>query len=201
MIFYPVQTRYKQDPSPTIPYILSSIVFAFALSSKMILSRVCLLLALTSLVTSASIPPPSTRENVASRELDANPAFIGADAPSNAPLHQDKPVHGSYFLSESIPDDEHIAEQLAAMREAGFLAKDSDHHPVKSTKSSPTQLDDISPSTALLQDWIAAMDQVAETQSAWDLAHSILPPLRFLMIASTVIAVLTIIRGCLQAHR
>ncbi|KAF7712356.1 Uncharacterized protein PECH_003467 [Penicillium ucsense] len=171
----------------------------------MILSRLYLILAMTTLVTSASgIPLSSTRGTVvvARDHVDRVKSSSTPDHNHDNTAVQDDPLRGSYFLSESISEDQRIADQLAAMREAGFLAPGHDDRLPPTTEASHPKTNNAEPQSAQpAQDWISALDQVAETQSVSQMALSILPPLRFFVIASTAIAILTIIRGCLRARR
>ncbi|KAJ5689187.1 hypothetical protein N7462_003579 [Penicillium macrosclerotiorum] len=99
-----------------------------------------------------------------------------------------------YYFPETVPDSEEIASHLGAMREAGLVAS-SQEPESKSINPSGTEID---PRVQMrpMRDLISELDQLDATQSVWDT----LPPFGFFVVATALIAVLTVFRGCLRAR-
>ncbi|KAJ5906587.1 uncharacterized protein N7473_003503 [Penicillium subrubescens] len=169
----------------------------------MLLARLSLALAFTSLVTAAAIPPalqefsPSKRAESLSSQ-DASWAPDTQSAPGNAnDNHLNKRV--PYYFPETVPDENEIADRSTTMREAGLIA--SEHgQPPQSIESPDAGIDIPRARMIPVRDFMSELDRLEATESVWEMLPTLLPPFRFFVIASSIIAVLTVIRGCLRAR-
>lgn len=170
----------------------------------MLLVRLCLALAFASLVTAAAIPPapqefsPSKQtESLSSQDASWAPAARSASWNDND-NHLNKRV--PYYFHETVPDENEIADRTTAMHEAGLIA--SEHgHPSKSIESPDAGIDTPRARMIPVRDFLSELDRLEATESVWEMLPTLLPPFRFFVIASSIIAVLTVIRGCLRARR
>lgn len=171
----------------------------------MLLARLSLALASASLVTAAAIPSPPVlqefspskqAESLSSQDASWAPAARSASWNDND-NHLNKRVN--YFFPETVPDENQIADQKTAMHEAGFIA--SEHgHPPKSIESPDAAIDIPRARMIPVRDFMSELDRLEATESVWEMLPTLLPPFRFFVIASSIIAVLTVIRGCLRAR-
>lgn len=171
---------------------------------NMLLARLSLAVAFTSLVTAAAIPSPPTLQTI-SPSIDAE-SLLSRDA-SWAPAAQsynEQHYHlnkrSPYYLPETVPDQDEIADRLTALREAGLVTSGRGQTASKSIESPDAGIDTRA-RTIPVRDLMSELDRLEATQSVWEMLPSLLPPLRFFVIASSIIAILTVIRGCLRAQR
>jgi hypothetical protein len=180
----------------------------------MLLVRLSLALALTSLATAAAIPSsPALQqfstsqdgESLSSRDASWTPATQSATLNDN---HNRLSKRTAYYFPETVPDEDEVADRITALREAGLIASEHGQHP--KSESEPKSIEIETPDagidaprarTSPVRDWMAELDRLEATESVWEMMPSLLPPLRFFVLASSIIAVLTVIRGCLRARR
>lgn len=181
----------------------------------MLLVRLSLALALTSLATAAAIPSSSAHqqfstsqdgESLSSRDASWTPATQSATL--NDDNHNRLSKRTAYYFPETVPDEDEVADQITALREAGLIASEHGQHPKSESEPKPIEIetpdagiDAPRARTSPVRDWMAELDRLEATESVWEMMPSLLPPLRFFVIASSIIAVLTVIRGCLRARR
>jgi hypothetical protein len=172
----------------------------------MLLARLSLALAFTSLVTAAAIPSPlalqeispsKQAESLSSQDASWPPAAQSASWNDND-NHLNRRV--PYYFPETVPDEDEIADRLTAMREAGLVASERGQPP-KSFDSPDAAIDTPRARMIPVRDLMSDLDRLEATESVWEMLPSLLPPFRFFVIASSIIAVLTVIRGCLRARR
>ena len=183
----------------------------------MLLVRLSLALALTSLATAAAIPSsPALQQFSASQDGDSvssrgapwTPATQSATLNDN---HEHLSKRTAYYFLETVPDEDEDADRITALREAGHIASEHGHPSDSEPKSKSiieteietpdAGIDVPRARTSPVRDWMAELDRLEATESVWEMMPSLLPPLRFFVIASSIIAVLTVIRGCLRARR
>lgn len=179
----------------------------------MLLVRLSLALALTSLATAAAIPSsPALQQfsasqdgdSVSSRDTPWTPATQSATLNDN---HKNLSKRTAYYFLETVPDEDEDADRITALREAGLIASEHGHEPESKSlietegKTPDAGIDVPRARTSPVRDWMAELDRLEATESVWEMMPSLLPPLRFFVIASSIIAVLTVIRGCLRARR
>lgn len=180
----------------------------------MLLVRLSLSLALTSLATAAAIPSsPALQQfsasqdgdSLSSRDASWTPATQSASLNDN---HKYLSKRTAYYFPETVPDEPEVADRITALREASLIASDHGHRPEPEPESKSleietphTGIDTPHARTSPVRDWMAELDRLEATESVWEMMPSLLPPLRFFVIASSIIAVLTVIRGCLRARR
>ncbi|KAJ5461399.1 uncharacterized protein N7458_002951 [Penicillium daleae] len=170
----------------------------------MLLARLSLAVAFTSLVTAAALPSPPTLQKI-SPSIDAE-SLLSRDA-SWAPAAQsynEQHYHlnkrSPYYLPETVLDEDEIADRLTALREAGLVTSGRGQTASKSIESPDAGIDTRARMIPV-RDLMSELDRLEATQSVWEMLPSLLPPLRFFVIASSIIAILTVIRGCLRAQR
>lgn len=180
----------------------------------MLLVRLSLSLALTSLATAAAIPSsPALQQfsasqdgdSLSSRDASWTPATQSASLNGN---HKYLSKRTAYYFLETVPDEHEVADRITALREASLIASKHGHRPEPEPESKSleietphTGIDTPHARTSPVRDWMAELDRLEATESVWEMMPSLLPPLRFFVIASSIIAVLTVIRGCLRARR
>ena len=178
----------------------------------MLLVRLSLALALTSLATAAAIPSSSALQqsstsqdgdSLSSRDASWTPAT--QSAPFN---HNRLSKRTAHYFPETVPDEDEVADRTTALREAGLVASEHGQHPKSESEPKPIEIetpdagiDAPRARTSPVRDWMAELDRLEATESVWQMVPSLLPPLRFFVVASSIIAVLTVIRGCLRARR
>lgn len=176
----------------------------------MLLARLSLALVYTNLVTAAAIPTPlalgkfsssQDAESLSSRDASWAPAIRSATENDN---HNHLNKRTAYYFPETVPDEDEIADRTTAMREAGLIA--SEHSQPPKSKSIEIETPDAATDTPRarmipVRDLMSELDRLEATGSVWEMLPSLLPPLRFFVIASSIIAVLTVIRSCLRARR
>ncbi|KAJ5381344.1 uncharacterized protein N7496_003772 [Penicillium cataractarum] len=172
----------------------------------MLLARLSLALAFTtSLVTAAAIPSqPALQEISLAKEAeslssrDASWPRIIQSVSRNDDDHLNK--RNPYYFPETVPDADEITDRSTAMREAGLLASEDGQNP-KSIESPDAGIDTPRARMIPVRDLMSELDRLEATESVWEMLPSLLPPFRFFVIASSIIAVLTVIRGCVRARR
>lgn len=173
----------------------------------MLLARLSLALAFTSQVTAAAIPSPPTlqeislakeAESLSSRDASW-PRTIQSVSRNDDDNHLNKRI--PYYFPETVPDADEITDRSTAMQEAGLLASEYGQNSPKSIESPDAGID--TPRARMIpeRDLMSELDRLEATESVWEMLPSLLPPFRFFVIASSIIAVLTVIRGCLRARR
>lgn len=171
---------------------------------NMLLARLSLAVAFTSLVTAAAIPSPPTLQKI-SPSIDAE-SLLSRDA-SWAPAAQsynEQHYHlnkrSPYYLPETVLDEDEIADRLTALREAGLVTSGRGQTASKSIESPDAGIDTPRARMIPVRDFMSELDRLEATESVWEMLPTLLPPFRFFVIASSIIAVLTVIRGCLRAR-
>jgi hypothetical protein len=172
----------------------------------MLLARLSLALAFTSLVSAAAIPSPPTLQEISpSKQAESLSSQDASWAPAaQSASWNDNDDHLSkrapYYFPETVPDENEIADRMATMREAGLIA--SEHgQPPKSIESPDAGTDTPRARMIPVRDFMSEFDRLEATESVWEMLPTLLPPFRFFVMASSIIAVLTVIRGCLRARR
>ncbi|KAF3396333.1 hypothetical protein F1880_007078 [Penicillium rolfsii] len=169
----------------------------------MLLVRLCLALAFTNLVTAAAIPsspalqevsPHKQTESLSSQDASWAPDTQSASGNDNE-NHLNKRI--PYYFPETVPDEDEIADRT--MREAGLIAGEHGQPP-KSIESPDAGIDIPRARMIPVRDFLSELDHLEATESVWEMLPTLLPPFRFFVIASSIIAALTVIRGCLRAR-
>jgi hypothetical protein len=174
----------------------------------MLLARLSLALAFTSLVTAAAIPSqPGLQEISLAKEAeslssrDASwPTTIQSVSRNDKDNHNHPIKRNPYYFPETVPDADEIPNRSTAMGEPGPLASEHGQTP-KSIESPDAVIDTPRARMIPVRDLMSELDRLETTQSVWEMLPSLLPPFRFFVIASSIIAILTVIRGCLRARR
>ncbi|KAJ5176910.1 uncharacterized protein N7482_002787 [Penicillium canariense] len=171
----------------------------------MLLAKLSLALTFASLATAAAIPmapgvlqkiePKEAAEWLSPRDALWAPAARSASSDEDGRLNKRMP----YYFPETVPDADEIADRLTAMREAGLVTseqRDQYHNSI----GTPDAGIDTRARTMPNRDLMSELDRLEAAESVWEMLPSLLPPMRFFVVASMTIAIFTVIRGCLRAR-
>lgn len=180
----------------------------------MLLVRLSLALVLTSPATAAAIPSfPALQQfsvsqdgdSLSSQDASWTPATQSAALNDN---HKHLSKRTAYDFLETAPDEDEVTDWITTLREASLIAREHDDRSGPEPESKSVEIETLDAGidtsrarTSPVRDWMAELESLEATGSVWQMMPSLLPPLRFFVIASSIIAVLTVIRGCLRARQ